>query len=63
MGGIGLHNLNTEQGIEYIVLVTVSIRCANESSKSINALLESFIKTSGIIGNPLIQTTPTQYTI
>jgi hypothetical protein len=63
MGGVGIQKLNTEQGIAHIALLTGSIRCNDETTKSIIALLESFIVTSGIIGNPMTNTQPTPYII
>jgi hypothetical protein len=61
LGGVGIQDLPTEQGIAHVAFLIGSIRCNTEASRSIYGLLESYIITSGLIGSPLKITKEIKY--
>jgi hypothetical protein len=54
-GGIGIIDLETEQGMAHISYIIGSIRCSEATRTPILALLESYVLATGILGNPLTQ--------
>jgi hypothetical protein len=52
LGGVGLKNLHTEQGISHIQYITRCWRCNNETTNTLRALIETYIVVSGLPTNP-----------
>ncbi len=61
LGGLGIQQLSVEQGIAHILFLIGSIRAQTAEAPLVMTLLESYIVTSGIIGNPLINMMPVPY--
>jgi hypothetical protein len=61
LGGLGIQQLAVEQGIAHVQHLIGSIRAHNENYRTIMTLLESYIITSGILSNPLVNMMPTPY--
>ena len=61
IGGLGLQLISAEQGIAHIQHIIGSLRANNDNYNTILILLESFVITSGITGNPLVNMMPTDY--
>jgi hypothetical protein len=60
-GGVGMVDIAAEQGASHIAYIIGSIRCSNETRIPIMALIEAYIISTGIVGNPLVITEPRQY--
>jgi hypothetical protein len=56
LGGIGIQDLPTEQGLAHVTFLIGCIRDNKEASRSVFALLESYIVATGLMGSPLIKT-------
>jgi hypothetical protein len=61
VGGIGLYDLPTEQGLAHLLYAIGSLRCSPETWMPIKALIESYMINAGILRNPLIFTDPIPY--
>jgi hypothetical protein len=61
LGGLGLQQLATEQGIAHVKFTIGSIRTQTEDATLVIALLESYIITAGIMGSPLVTMMPVTY--
>jgi hypothetical protein len=60
-GGLGLLNLATEQGVSQCNLLISHLRARKYLSNHIIILLESYQITTGMVNNPLEDTTPQTY--
>ncbi len=60
-GGLGIQQLAAEQGIAHTQFIIGSVRSATDDRQTVLTLLESYIVTSGITGNPLENMMPVTY--